>query len=358
MESKKQARNRPGHEWPSHESSGGGLFDHEKIDAAIPKETVIGEPVYEEPDRSVTNDAINAAVTLDESPSGKPAVGLEQVESAGSKEEVVNGAVTKDRTTAIAVPAGSAPIDTVRVYNPPDVILSEAQKAAKALIDVMSRKKNPVIFRGEQYLECEDWQTIGKFYGLTAQIEWTRPVGENCLPLGSSASSDAVFGFEAKAIITAPNGRIISTAHSLCTREEENWANKPLFQLFSMAQTRAISKVHRNVLSWVVVLAGYRPTPAEELPLEGREVPPKPQAERRSTETTAQAKDRKGLATENQIRLIHVLFKRAGFPTDQEKRDFTSGFFARTVEHLHDLTFKEASNLIDHLQEYIKSENG
>ena len=39
----------------------------------------------------------------------------------------------------------------------------------------------------------------------------------------------------------------------------------PLFQLASMAQTRANAKVLRNVLSWVAVLAGYRPTPAEEM---------------------------------------------------------------------------------------------
>jgi hypothetical protein len=33
-----------------------------------------------------------------------------------------------------------------------------------------------------------------------------------------------------------------------------------------MAQTRAGAKAMRNALAWVVVLAGYRPTPAEELP--------------------------------------------------------------------------------------------
>jgi hypothetical protein len=39
----------------------------------------------------------------------------------------------------------------------------------------------------------------------------------------------------------------------------------PLYQLASMAQTRANAKVMRNVLSWVAVLAGYKPTPAEEM---------------------------------------------------------------------------------------------
>lgn len=48
-------------------------------------------------------------------------------------------------------------------------------------------------------------------------------------------------------------------------QDEPNWRGKPLFQLKSMAQTRACAKALRNVLAWVVVLAGYAPTPSEEM---------------------------------------------------------------------------------------------
>jgi hypothetical protein len=44
-----------------------------------------------------------------------------------------------------------------------------------------------------------------------------------------------------------------------------NWRNKPLFTLKSMAQTRAGGKALRQMLSWVVVLAGFKATPAEEM---------------------------------------------------------------------------------------------
>ena len=37
------------------------------------------------------------------------------------------------------------------------------------------------------------------------------------------------------------------------------------FQIASMAQTRAVSKAFRLALSWVMTLAGYEPTPAEEM---------------------------------------------------------------------------------------------
>ncbi len=71
-------------------------------------------------------------------------------------------------------------------------------------------------------------------------------------------------GFHSVAV-ALHQGQEISRAEAYCMGNEDNWKGKPLFQLASMAQTRACAKSLRNVLSWVVVLAGYRATPAEEL---------------------------------------------------------------------------------------------
>jgi hypothetical protein len=76
-----------------------------------------------------------------------------------------------------------------------------------------------------------------------------------------------VKGAKARAeVVDLRTGQVVGGAEAYCMRDEENWAVKPWFQLASMAQTRAGAKALRNVLAWVVVLAGYRPTPAEELP--------------------------------------------------------------------------------------------
>ena len=140
---------------------------------------------------------------------------------------------------------------------PPEQVLGEAQKAASALQRVIAGKKKPVIFKGEQYLEFEDWQTVGKFYGLVART--------------FEAEAVEIFGIKgAKAraeVIDLRTGMVVGGAEAYCMRDEENWKEKPWFQLASMAQTRAGAKALRNVLAWVVVLAGYKPTPAEELAL-------------------------------------------------------------------------------------------
>lgn len=146
------------------------------------------------------------------------------------------------------------PRTDLQIARAPEIVLAEAKGAAKALSDVIVNKKKPVIFNGEQYLEFEDWQTVGRFYGVTAKI-----VSTEFVDFGAAS------GFLARAVALRPDGMEISAAEAMCLNDEPNWSKKPLFQLRSMAQTRACAKALRNVLAWVVVLAGYKATPAEEI---------------------------------------------------------------------------------------------
>ncbi len=161
----------------------------------------------------------------------------------------------------------------------PALVLAQAQEAAKALIEVVSKKPKPVIMNNEQYLEYEDWQTVGQFYRYAVKTGEAVPVEIN-----------GVQGAKARAeLINMDTGQILGGAEAYCMRDEEKWNTRPKyewqdddesgerkrikvgdeivpwFQLASMAQTRAGAKAYRNRLAWVVVLAGYRPTPAEEL---------------------------------------------------------------------------------------------
>jgi len=163
------------------------------------------------------------------------------------------------------------------VIRQPEIILAEAKKAAVALKTVLEAKPHKVIMNGEQYLEFEDWQTVARFYGATVKVLSTSPV----------QVGDAI-GFEARAIVLDNRSGIeISAADAMCLNDEDKWSKRPkyewetingikarkqvgeeavpMFQLRSMAQTRACAKALRNVFAWVVVLAGYKPTPAEEL---------------------------------------------------------------------------------------------
>lgn len=203
-------------------------------------------------------------------------------------------------TQALTAIEGTA----LAIGRPPAEVLAEARDAAAALQGVLAQKTRKVLMNGEQYLEFEDWQTLGRFYGITAREDGDPEFVE----LGAAR------GFKASAV-ALHRGEIISRATAYCLDDEEKWGSRtkyewlyacrdgsvsaedpgpdnivwvknpnkpgkkmpkrervasgdervPLFQLASMAQTRANAKVLRNVLSWVAVLAGYRPTPAEEI---------------------------------------------------------------------------------------------
>lgn len=151
------------------------------------------------------------------------------------------------------------PKDSLLTVRDPGKILKEAIRAAEALKRVIDAKPHKVVLNGETYLENEDWLTVARFYGITSRIRSTKFVNYGDLDY-------VVRGFEATAeAYLVERGEVISTAESMCLSDEAHWKNKPLFQLRSMAQTRASSRVLRQVLGWVVVLAGYKPTPAEEL---------------------------------------------------------------------------------------------
>jgi hypothetical protein len=171
------------------------------------------------------------------------------------------------------------------VSREPSVVLAEASRAAQALKGVIDNKAKKVTFNGKTYLEFEDWQTVGRFYGVTAKATETRFV-----EYGEAS------GFEATAIATDGRGMEISRAEAMCLNDEPNWSRKPLFQLKSMAQTRAMAKALRNVLAWVVVMAGYAPTPAEEMAAEIGPSVPMPKAKAAPTPAPARVTPEKAAA--------------------------------------------------------------
>ena len=186
----------------------------------------------------------------------------------------------------------------ISVARDPRAVIAEAHNAAKALKDIIEAKPDDkkVMMGGEQYIEFDDWQMVAKFYGLTAKV-----VSTEYIEIGGAR------GFNAKAVaFHGLTGQDVSAAESMCLNDEDKWSTRPkyeykdgkrvrvgevpvpLFQLKSMAQTRACAKALRNVLSGVVVLAGYRPAVFEEMTGDEEVAQAKPQVQAPTKETEPQ----------------------------------------------------------------------
>jgi hypothetical protein len=235
------------------------------------------------------------------------------------------------------------PADDVRETSPglvlsrdPDGVLEAASRAARALVRAVSQNEAQYVVRLGQgrHLRFEAWQTLAAMFGLCVACEWTRPI------VGSEGEQ---LGWEARAVVRRGD-QVISAAEAQCTTDEPHWRSRPPFQLRSMAQTRASVKALRHALAWVVVLAGYNPTPAEEI----EATVDNPPARAEDHQAPRQGDDR---ATDAQRRAIWVrwreLAKEAGLQEDLIR------VLVRArcgVEHSRDLSRTQASELLDWLR--------
>lgn len=136
-------------------------------------------------------------------------------------------------------------------------IVATGNTNARELMHLVNKNGWVVNIKGKNYLQVEAWQTLGKFYGYTAR---TSDEGVKFVEYGTAK------GFEAKAeIVIEKTGEVVGGATGICLDDEPNKKGWALYALSGMAQTRAISRAYRQMLSFVAVSAGFEPTPYEEM---------------------------------------------------------------------------------------------
>lgn len=138
----------------------------------------------------------------------------------------------------------------------PQEQINQASDMARILKEVVTKAGLAKKLGGrKEHLEYEAWATIARWFQCTPITEWTRPIKEG----------EKIIGWEARVNVVDNTGRIIGTSEGMCMSDEQNWRGKPSYALRSMAQTRTAGKVLRSLFAHIAVLAGYSPTPAEEM---------------------------------------------------------------------------------------------
>lgn len=142
--------------------------------------------------------------------------------------------------------------------NPADFV-KKSQEYAKALVEVVESQKLFALIQDKKYVTFEGWQYLGSMLptAITPQTQWVNEVKDE--------ATGEVLGYKARVIAKDVNGAERGAAESVCMYSEKNWKGKDANHLMSMAQTRASSKALRMALSAIVKLAGFEPTPKEEM---------------------------------------------------------------------------------------------
>ncbi|CAK0776815.1 hypothetical protein CCP3SC15_550022 [Gammaproteobacteria bacterium] len=223
-----------------------------------------------------------------------------------------------DAEVPASVPATIKPLPVTVTPSPVALGILQAETAgslvagavnmATELAAVISSQKLEKMIRGRKHVKVEGWTTLGVMLGCVV-----REV--------STTEKDGIYTSVVE-LIRMSDGACLGRASAECGANDEMdsngkpiWSARPRYARRSMAQTRAAGKACRLAFSWIMTLAGYDPTPAEEMPIDGEWTPessaPAP------TPTTAQRTPTR--INEVQHRMLEAKIKEYGLDRERVK---------------------------------------
>jgi hypothetical protein len=171
--------------------------------------------------------------------------------------DVVDGTAVEESTALVERPHEAPAL--FRTDDPVEV-LSKAAEVANALKGVVKQQGLIQNISGKEHPKVEAWQTLGSMLGVTAVCTHTEKTQDRHGKFAYLAHVEARL-----------NGQVVGRGEAMCSTSENRWAKADDYAILSMAQTRATSKALKGPLGWVMKLAGYEATPAEEMPGERQE---------------------------------------------------------------------------------------
>jgi hypothetical protein len=133
----------------------------------------------------------------------------------------------------------------------PKTVITRATEISDELARVIRDRKLYASIGGKEHVLVEGWTLLGSMLGVFPLTIWTHKLED---------------GWEARVEARTLDGRVVGAAESMCTTGERRWRGADDYAVRSMAATRATSKALRQPLGFVMQLAGFDATPADELP--------------------------------------------------------------------------------------------
>ena len=141
---------------------------------------------------------------------------------------------------------------------------SAAYELSKCLKKVIVENNLFTNIKGKNYVNVEGWQLAGAFTGIYPRIKSVEQV---------MTDTDEIKYRAEVSLFNIKDGKTIGYGVAFCSNSEYSKRSFDEYAVASMAQTRAVSKAYRLTLGWLMKLAGYEATPADEMPAEPQPQP-------------------------------------------------------------------------------------
>lgn len=134
----------------------------------------------------------------------------------------------------------------------PEAKMDAAGKISSLLVDIVEKQKLYTDMQGKKYVNVEGWTTLGALVKVLPKEREVRRLDDGT--------------WEAYVDLIDTNGTVVGCGSAICGAGESMWMKRPEYARRSMAITRATGKAYRLGYSWMMKMAGYEVTPAEEMP--------------------------------------------------------------------------------------------
>lgn len=146
----------------------------------------------------------------------------------------------------------------------PDEARNTAIEAIRVVRQIIESRPDKLVIKGKQYIELQDWELIGIYFGVFARVESTERIYKD-RPTGNFMLKED-WGVKTVCSTYDRAGNKLATAIMECTKDEPQFASKPMNQISAMAQTRGCRRAFILTLKWVFDISGTHDFEVEEEP--------------------------------------------------------------------------------------------
>ena len=129
----------------------------------------------------------------------------------------------------------------------------QAVAMAVVLKNIVVSQKLYTPIQGHNYAHVEGWMLAGMLTGINVIVEEPKDLSKT----GEIKYSETATLYQ--------GDKVVGKGYAVCSNKENKKKNFDEYAILSMAQTRAIGKAYRNKIGFIMKLAGFQATPAEEM---------------------------------------------------------------------------------------------
>ncbi|GAB2959154.1 hypothetical protein GCM10027048_28050 [Hymenobacter coalescens] len=137
---------------------------------------------------------------------------------------------------------------------------------AEELSQLVKDKGMTTNIQGKNYVHVEAWTFAGVSIGLLPVVVSCDDISRPGHMVGMKGQERQEIRYKATVeLLNVHTNQVVGRAFATCSNEEAKKKFFDEYSIASMAQTRATGKVYRLPLGWLMQVAGFQATPAEEM---------------------------------------------------------------------------------------------